>query len=45
MSYPTTWQPPRFFTNPYVRYGIVLGVIGYFLLSLLTLYAYCQISF
>ncbi|MBT8360316.1 MAG: phosphonate ABC transporter, permease protein PhnE [Deltaproteobacteria bacterium] len=37
MSYPTTWQPPRFFTNPYVRYGIVLGVIGYFLLSYLTL--------
>lgn len=37
MSYPTTWQPPRFFPNPYVRYGVILGVLCYFLLSYLTL--------
>ena len=37
MSYPTTWQPPRFFSNPYVRYGVIIGVLAYFLLSYLTL--------
>ncbi|MBT8353760.1 MAG: phosphonate ABC transporter, permease protein PhnE [Desulfofustis sp.] len=37
MSYPTTWQPPRFFTNPSVRYAVIIAVLGYFLLSYLTL--------
>ena len=37
MSYPTTWRPPSFFPNPYVRYGVILGVLGYFILSFLTL--------
>ena len=37
MNYPTNWQPPRFFNNPYVRYGVLLGVIGYFILSYVSL--------
>ena len=37
MSYPTTWRPPRFFSNPYVRWGVIVCVVGYFLLSYLTL--------
>ena len=37
MSYPTTWQPPRFFGNPYIRYGVILGALGYFVFTYLTL--------
>jgi phosphonate transport system permease protein len=37
MSYPTTWQPPTFFSSRNVRYGVWLAVIGYFIFSYLTL--------
>jgi len=39
MSYPDTWKPPSFFRSPYVRYGVMSAVIGYFVFSWLTLEA------
>jgi len=37
MNYPTTWSPPTFFGNRFVRYSVLLAVIGYFVFSYLTL--------
>lgn len=39
MSYPKTWNPPTFFSNRIVRYGVFLAVVGYFTFSYLTLEA------
>lgn len=39
MSYPTTWNPPTFFSNRFIRYGVYLAVLGYFVFSYLTLEA------
>ena len=37
MNYPTTWQPPTFFGNKTIRYGVLVIVVGYFIFSYLTL--------
>jgi len=37
MSYPSKWDPPLFFSNRSIRYGVVLAVIGYFVFSYITL--------
>lgn len=37
MSYPTTWDPPTFFSSRAVRYTVWLAVIGYFTFSYFTL--------
>lgn len=39
MSYPTTWNPPTFFSNRFVRYGVLLATVGYFIFSYFTLEA------
>ncbi len=39
MSYPTTWNPPTFFSNRFIRYGVFAAVLGYFMFSYFTLEA------
>lgn len=37
MSYPTSWNPPTFFSSRIVRFTVMTAVVGYFLFSYLTL--------
>ena len=37
MSYPTTWNPPTFFSSRFVRYAVYAAVIGYFVFSYFSL--------
>ncbi len=33
-AYPTSWQPPKFIPNPYLRYGLLLAAVVYIVWSL-----------
>ncbi|MEJ2057592.1 MAG: phosphonate ABC transporter, permease protein PhnE [Desulfofustis sp.] len=37
MSYPTSWNPPTFFSSRFVRFAVSAAVIGYFVFSYITL--------
>lgn len=37
MSYPTSWNPPTFFSNRFIRYGVWVAAAGYLIFSYLTL--------
>ncbi len=37
MSYPTTWNPPTFFGNRFIRYAVSLAVLAYFVFSYFSL--------
>lgn len=37
MNYPKTWRPPTFFSNSFIRYSVLILVIGYFVWSYVSL--------